>query len=98
MNTENMNDKLEPEYNLSKLKVRKIGAGRKLLQENQMTLDVDVTKVFPDSESINQSLPEAEFRPPLDFETRNFDTNNLATPPSVTENTTKHLKEKLPQE
>lgn len=56
MNTENLNDELEPEYDFSKLKVRKVGAGRKLLQENQITLDVDVAKVFPDSESVNQAL------------------------------------------
>jgi hypothetical protein len=56
MNTEHLNDKLEPEYDFSKLKVRKVGAGRKLLRENQITLDVDVAKVFPDSESVNQAL------------------------------------------
>ncbi len=56
MNTENLNDELEPEYDFSKLKVRKVGAGRKLLQENQITLDVDVAKVFPDSEAVNQAL------------------------------------------
>ncbi len=56
MNTENLNDELEPEYDFSKLKVRKVGAGRKLLHENQITLDVDVAKVFPDSESVNQAL------------------------------------------
>ena len=56
MNTENLNDELEPEYDFSKLKVRKVGAGRKLLQDNQITLDVDVAKVFPDSEAVNQAL------------------------------------------
>jgi len=56
MNTENLNDELEPEYDFSKLKVRKVGAGRKILQENQITLDVDVAKVFPDSEAVNQAL------------------------------------------
>jgi hypothetical protein len=56
MNTENLNDELEPEYDFSKLKVRKVGAGRKLLQENAITLDVDVAKVFPDSEAVNQAL------------------------------------------
>ncbi len=56
MNTENLNDELEPEYDFSKLKVRKVGGGRKLLQENQIMLDVDVAKVFPDSESVNQAL------------------------------------------
>jgi len=56
VNTKNLNDELEPEYDFSKLKVRRVGAGRKLLQENQITLDVDVAKVFPDSESVNQAL------------------------------------------
>ena len=56
MNTENLNDELETEYDFSKLKVRKVGAGRKLLQENAITLDVDVAKVFPDSEAVNQVL------------------------------------------
>ena len=56
MNTENLNDELEPEYDFSKLKVRKVGAGRKLLQESAITLDVDVAKVFPDSEAVNQAL------------------------------------------
>ena len=56
MSTKNSNDELEPEYYFSKLKVRRVGAGRKLLQENQITLDVDVAKVFPDSESVNQAL------------------------------------------
>ena len=56
MNTKISNDELEPEYDFSKLKVRRVGAGRKLLQENQITLDVDVAKVFPDSESVNQAL------------------------------------------
>jgi len=56
MNTENVNDELEPEYDLSKLKVRKVGTGRKLLQENAISLDVDVAKVFPDSEAVNQAL------------------------------------------
>ena len=56
MNTENLNDELEPEYDFSKLKVRKVGAGRKFLQENAITLDVDVAKVFPDSEAVNQAL------------------------------------------
>ena len=35
MNTENLNNELEPEYDFSKQKARKVGAGRKLLQENQ---------------------------------------------------------------
>lgn len=56
MSTENLNDDLEPEYDLSALKVRKIGEGRRFLQENAVMLDVDVAKVFPDSEAVNQAL------------------------------------------
>jgi hypothetical protein len=56
MNTENLNDELDAEYDFSQLKVRKIGAGRKALQENAIQLDADVAKVFPDSESVNQAL------------------------------------------
>jgi hypothetical protein len=53
---ENLNNELEPEYDFSKLKVRKVGAGRKLLQKTVITLGVDVAKVFPDSEAVNQAL------------------------------------------
>ncbi len=56
MSTENLNDDLEPEYDLSSLKVRKIGEGRRFLQDNAVLLDVDVAKVFPDSDAVNQAL------------------------------------------
>ena len=54
MNKENLRDELKPEYDLKSMKVRKIGEGRKLL--NQIQLDVDVAKVFPDSKSVNEAL------------------------------------------
>jgi len=54
MNTDALNDELKPEYDLKSLKVRKVGEGRRLL--NQIQLDVDVAKVFPDSESVNEAL------------------------------------------
>lgn len=54
MNTETLNDDLKPEYDLTKMKVRKVGEGRRLL--NQIQLDVDVAKVFPDSQSVNEAL------------------------------------------
>ena len=54
MNTETLNDELKPEYDLKSLKVRKVGEGRKLL--NQIQLDVDVAKIFPDSKSVNEAL------------------------------------------
>ncbi len=51
---ENLKDNLEPEYDLQKLKVRKVGEGRKML--NQIRLDVDVAKEFPTSEAVNEAL------------------------------------------
>ena len=54
MNTDTLNDDLKTEYDLKSLRVRKIGEGRKLM--NQIQLDVDVAKVFPDSESVNEAL------------------------------------------
>ena len=54
MNKDPLNDDLKPEYELKNLKVRKVGEGRRLL--NQIQLDVDVAKVFPDSESVNEAL------------------------------------------
>lgn len=54
MNTDTLNEDLKSEYDLNSLRVRKIGEGRRLL--NQIQLDVDVAKVFPDSKSVNEAL------------------------------------------
>lgn len=54
MNTETLNDDLKPDYDLQNLRVRKVGEGRRLL--NQIQLDVDVAKVFPDSVAVNEAL------------------------------------------
>jgi hypothetical protein len=54
MNTDTLNDDLKTEYDLKSLRVKKVGEGRKLL--DQIQLDVDVAKVFPDSESVNEAL------------------------------------------
>ncbi len=53
---EDMNDELRPEYDLTNLKVRRVGIGRKMLQENEIRLDMDVARVFRDSESVNEAL------------------------------------------
>ena len=47
-------NELVSEYDLKSMKIRKIGEGRRLL--NQIQLDVDVAKVFPDSKSVNEAL------------------------------------------
>lgn len=54
MSTETSNVELIPEYDLTKYKVRRVGEGRRLM--GQIKLDVDVARVFPDSESVNQAL------------------------------------------
>lgn len=54
MNKDILSDDLKPEYDLTSMKVRKVGEGRKLM--NQIQLDVDVAKVFPDSQSVNEAL------------------------------------------
>lgn len=51
---ENLKDNLNPEYDLQKLKVRKVGEGRKML--NQIRLDFDIAKEFPTSEAVNEAL------------------------------------------
>ena len=56
------------------------------------------TKELSGEQNTEKSLPEAENRPPLDFETKTFDTNELLEPASVTENTTRKLKKELKQE
>ncbi len=43
-------------------------------------------------------LPEAEYRPGVNFGTRKFDTNELIAPPSVTEETTRNLDKELKDE
>ena len=54
MSTDILNDDLKPEYDLSSFKVRRVGEGRKLM--NQIQLDVDVARVFLTSESVNEAL------------------------------------------
>ncbi len=54
MKTEDLNDDLKTEYDLQSLRVRKVGEGRRLM--NQIQLDVDVAKFFPDSNSVNEAL------------------------------------------
>jgi len=54
MSTEDLNDELRPEYDLAELKVRRVGEGRRLL--NQIQLDIDVARVFPDSDAVNEAL------------------------------------------
>ncbi|MDM8547902.1 hypothetical protein [Candidatus Venteria ishoeyi] len=58
MNTANteMDDDLREEYDLSQLRLRKTGSGRKAFQGVDVHLDPDVAEMFPSSEAVNEAL------------------------------------------
>ena len=51
----NKDDELRPEYDLKKLKVRKLGPGRKSFGD-VVRLEPDVAEAFPDADSVNEAL------------------------------------------
>jgi len=48
-------DELEAEYNLKRLRVRKLGPGRKSFG-NVVRLEPDVAEAFPNADSVNEAL------------------------------------------
>lgn len=50
-----MEDELWPEYDLSSLRVRKLGPGRRSFGE-VIRLEPDVAEVFPNAKSVNEAL------------------------------------------
>jgi ribosomal 50S subunit-associated protein YjgA (DUF615 family) len=50
-----MEDELRPEYDLSTLRVRKLGPGRKRFGD-VVRLEPDVAEAFPDADSVNEAL------------------------------------------
>lgn len=50
-----MEDELRPEYDLSALRVRKLGPGRKRFGD-VVRLEPDVAEAFPDADSVNEAL------------------------------------------
>jgi ribosomal 50S subunit-associated protein YjgA (DUF615 family) len=50
-----MEDDLRPEYDLSTLRVRKLGPGRKRFGD-VVRLEPDVAEAFPDADSVNEAL------------------------------------------
>ena len=54
-NESDLGDELRPEYDLSKLRVRKLGPGRKSFGDI-IRLEPDVADAFPDAEAVNQAL------------------------------------------
>ena len=51
-----MDDELRPEYELSSLRVRRLGPGRKSFGGSVVRLEPDVAEVFPDADSVNEAL------------------------------------------
>jgi hypothetical protein len=49
-------DDLKPEYDLKKLRVRKLGPARKSFGGATVRLEPDVSEVFPDADSVNEAL------------------------------------------
>ena len=50
-----MQDKLRPEYDLTNLKVRKVGPDRKHFGRFVVQLEPDVAEVFPNAASVNEA-------------------------------------------
>ena len=50
-----MEDELRPEYDLSRLRVRKLGPSRKRFGD-VVRLEPDVAEAFPDANSVNEAL------------------------------------------
>lgn len=66
-----MDDELRPEYDLTSLRVRGLGRGRKSFGGSVVRLEPDVAEVFPDADSVNEALRfliriTKENKPPLD--------------------------------
>lgn len=57
--------------------------------------DVLETSKLNSEQISDKSLPEAEYRPPINFGTKKFDTNELVSPSSVTEETTRKLEKEF---
>ncbi len=51
-----MDDELRTEYDLKRMKVRKMGPERKSFCGSVVHLEPDVAELFPDSEAVNEAL------------------------------------------
>jgi hypothetical protein len=55
MKKDELEDELRPEYDVSKLRVRKLGPARKSFGD-VIKLDPDVAGAFPDADAVNEAL------------------------------------------
>lgn len=53
------------------------------------------TRRLSGENGFDKILPEAQYQPPIDFNVSDYDTNELVSIPSVTEDTTKNLKKEV---
>ncbi|WP_310428123.1 hypothetical protein [Chamaesiphon sp. VAR_48_metabat_135_sub] len=51
-----LEDDLRPEYDLTSLKVRKMGTGRKNFAGTTVRLEPDVAEMFPNADAVNEAL------------------------------------------
>ena len=51
-----MENELRSEYDLRKLRVRRVGSGRKTFGGVNIRLEPDVAEMFPDSEAVNEAV------------------------------------------
>ena len=51
-----MEDELRSEYDLRKLRVKRVGSGRKSFGGVNIRLEPDVAEMFPDSEAVNEAV------------------------------------------
>ena len=49
-------DEIRSEYDLKKLRVRKMGSARSSFASHTVLLEPDVAALFPDSQSVNEAL------------------------------------------
>ena len=55
MKKDELEDELRPEYDLSKLRVRKLGSARKNFGD-VIKLEPDVANAFPNADAVNEAL------------------------------------------
>jgi hypothetical protein len=51
-----LEDELRPEYDLKRLRVRRLGSGRKSFGTTIVRLEPDVAEMFPSAEAVNEAL------------------------------------------
>ena len=51
-----MEDDLRTEYDLTSLRVRRLGPGRKSFGGTTVRLEPDVAEIFPNSDAVNEAL------------------------------------------